>query len=390
MTILVADLQITGKIQWVTPGSLGPGIKMKPGSRQHKGILKHMDEIRTRRKVMPLEVASNGAIVDGEHRYKAMLELGVRRIPIYVGEQMGASGRLVKPYRGISVEVDLAESLIEGVKFTFFKTCDRFRRCLGGEADWHKMMRNKKRITQREFERVADPANMLDDGETLDDWIFASGGTEFFRSVVDDTPVYFLQAAGFEYIFLPPSIRKPPGVREASQVESHGLVGTPEHNSWRGMKMRCNNPNHKYFSLYGGRGISVHKTWNEFTTFLKDMGPRPKGHTLDRKNVNGGYGPGNCVWSDIVTQNRNRRNVTGPFEAMIDEANSSLSFSSSAAAEAFIHSNPSLRRAAAFSWWLGSGSRWVVAINRGGPSFIFVKQIGDQFVAGKEVLEHLD
>jgi len=169
--------------------------------------------------------------------------------------------------------------------------------------------------------------------------------------------------------------------------EGHGLVGTPEHNSWRGMKMRCNNKNHAYYDIYGGRGITVDKTWAEFPSFLKDMGPRPKGHTLDRKNVNKGYSKGNCVWADIVTQNRNRRNVVNTFEEMLDEANGSIEFSSSAAAEKFIHSYPELRRAAAFSWWLGSGSRWGIAINRGGTSFTFIRQVGDQFVAGGNLLE---
>lgn len=171
------------------------------------------------------------------------------------------------------------------------------------------------------------------------------------------------------------------------EVARHGKVGTPEHNTWRGMKMRCNNPNHKHYSDYGGRGITVHRTWNEFTTFLKDMGNRPKGHTLDRINVNKGYGPGNCVWSDITTQNRNRRNVVNSFESMVLEADAALEFSSSRDAEAFITRTPELRRAAAFSWWKGSGNRWGIAINRGGPSFQFVRQEGDHFFAGDMLLE---
>ena len=40
---------------------------------------------------------------------------------------------------------------------------------------------------------------------------------------------------------------------------------------------------------YGGRGISVEKRWLNFRSFLKDMGERPTGLSLDRKNVNGNY-----------------------------------------------------------------------------------------------------
>jgi hypothetical protein len=37
------------------------------------------------------------------------------------------------------------------------------------------------------------------------------------------------------------------------------------------------------------------------------MGPRPPGTELDRINVNGNYEPGNCRWTDELTQQNNRR-----------------------------------------------------------------------------------
>lgn len=187
------------------------------------------------------------------------------------------------------------------MKFKFFDQCDRFRCNLRREEQWQEMMRRKRRVRQSEFERNVDPSAILDDDETLDDWMASSGDGQFFRSQIGDETVYFIQAAGFEFIF------RDPRVTEAAR---HGMVGTPEHNSWRGMKMRCTNKNHRYYPDYGGRGITVHKTWETFGQFFKDMGNRPKGHTLDRKNVNKGYSPGNCMWSDITTQNQNRRNVT--------------------------------------------------------------------------------
>lgn len=56
----------------------------------------------------------------------------------------------------------------------------------------------------------------------------------------------------------------------------HGRVGTPEYNSWRGMIDRCENPNHKFYKNYGGRGIRGCQRWREsFLAFLADMGEKP-------------------------------------------------------------------------------------------------------------------
>lgn len=73
------------------------------------------------------------------------------------------------------------------------------------------------------------------------------------------------------------------------------------------MKQRCANPNSHAFSDYGGRGIKVCPQWESFEQFLADMGERPPGLTLERKNNELGYSPDNCVWADMTTQQNNKR-----------------------------------------------------------------------------------
>jgi hypothetical protein len=90
----------------------------------------------------------------------------------------------------------------------------------------------------------------------------------------------------------------------------HGMAKTKEFNSWASMRQRCKNKDCKAHSDYGGRGITICPEWDDFSKFYADMGPRPKGTSLDRKNNNVGYSPENCHWADQKTQTRNRRTTT--------------------------------------------------------------------------------
>lgn len=91
---------------------------------------------------------------------------------------------------------------------------------------------------------------------------------------------------------------------------SPGGKKSKELKAWHHAKARCFNPNTKYFYNYGGRGISMSDEWvNDASQFLKDMGPCPAGHTLDRKDVNLGYSKENCRWASWGTQNGNRRDT---------------------------------------------------------------------------------
>lgn len=78
---------------------------------------------------------------------------------------------------------------------------------------------------------------------------------------------------------------------------------------WQHMRERCNNPNHKQYRSYGGRGITVCKEWEDYCAFRKwayENGYQDT-LTLDRENNDLGYSPDNCRWATWKEQGNNRR-----------------------------------------------------------------------------------
>lgn len=89
---------------------------------------------------------------------------------------------------------------------------------------------------------------------------------------------------------------------------THGMTRTGTYRSWQEMKTRCNDPSSISYPNYGGRGITICERWTKFENFLEDMGERPEGCSLDRKNNSAGYSKRNCRWVSRTTQNGNKRN----------------------------------------------------------------------------------
>lgn len=94
---------------------------------------------------------------------------------------------------------------------------------------------------------------------------------------------------------------------EASKrMKTHGMSKTPTWYSWNAMVRRCTDESFEPYKRYGARGIKVCDSWMKFENFLADMGERPEGTTLDRRDNDKGYEPGNCRWATSEEQSNNR------------------------------------------------------------------------------------
>ncbi len=89
----------------------------------------------------------------------------------------------------------------------------------------------------------------------------------------------------------------------------HGMYGDPTYRVWSSMVQRCTNPKNPAYPEYGGRGITVCDGWSKFENFVSDMGVRPSGMSLDRRDNDKGYSKENCRWAASQQQVVNRRNV---------------------------------------------------------------------------------
>jgi hypothetical protein len=96
-------------------------------------------------------------------------------------------------------------------------------------------------------------------------------------------------------------------------VQTHGFTVNqkekkipPEYAAYTQARHRCTNPTYKHYENWGGRGILF--KFNSFEEFFAELGKRPSAtHSLDRKNNNGHYEPGNVRWATKKQQSNNRR-----------------------------------------------------------------------------------
>jgi hypothetical protein len=89
------------------------------------------------------------------------------------------------------------------------------------------------------------------------------------------------------------------------RARTHGMTYSSEFKSWDSAKQRCTNPNNSQYKHYGERGIKF--LFTSFEQFFKELGRRPKGMVLDRKDNDGHYEPGNVRWVTHAVSQWNKR-----------------------------------------------------------------------------------
>ena len=96
----------------------------------------------------------------------------------------------------------------------------------------------------------------------------------------------------------------------------HGMRYTAQYRCWYHMKDRCNNPKHKSYSTYGGKGIGYHKDFETFEgwwAYIKEKWQEAEkkyaGETLaqDRLDSREDYVPEN-IQIVSISENTRRRN----------------------------------------------------------------------------------
>lgn len=94
-------------------------------------------------------------------------------------------------------------------------------------------------------------------------------------------------------------------------MSKNGNKHTRLYRIWVGIKDRCCNKNSKYWSKYGGKGITICKEWeNDYMAFYNWSmnNGYAEDLTIDRIENASGYFPNNCRWVTYQVQENNRTN----------------------------------------------------------------------------------
>ncbi len=93
-------------------------------------------------------------------------------------------------------------------------------------------------------------------------------------------------------------------------MKTHNCYKIPEYRVWWGMFSRCKSTLDRDRKYYLDKGITVCERWSSFENFIQDMGRRPSPlHQLDRIDNSKNYEPGNCQWTTVKANSRNKSNT---------------------------------------------------------------------------------
>lgn len=93
----------------------------------------------------------------------------------------------------------------------------------------------------------------------------------------------------------------------AARLLVHGHRAAKRHDgtyrAWQSMKDACYNAASPRYGSAGARGIDVCPEWrHDYERFLADMGRRPPGTTLERRDPDRPYAGPNCAWRVTATR----------------------------------------------------------------------------------------
>lgn len=94
----------------------------------------------------------------------------------------------------------------------------------------------------------------------------------------------------------------------------------PLYKIWMRIRKQCLSPSEPGWKSYGGRGIDIHPSFNDYETFadyIKNLANYdPVTKQLERRDTNGHFAPGNLRWvnqtyQNIVRTHRGKNKYTG-------------------------------------------------------------------------------
>jgi len=110
----------------------------------------------------------------------------------------------------------------------------------------------------------------------------------------------------------------------AARLTRHGHRAArrhgPTYRAWQQINTYCTNPRSPRYRDFGGAGIVVDPRWAaDYQAFLADMGERPDGTVLDRRDRAGPFDADNCRWVPLrpraIRAARSRRALRGDGDA---------------------------------------------------------------------------